>query len=85
MKEAVLGKKDAHKAMCRNSTEKNMKWYKSMKNKARKAVSKEMSEKAEEELTELRKCPNGMFSLVKGLKTDSKEVEGGRCTRKSDV
>ena len=29
-------------------------------------------------------CPNGMFRLVKGLKTDSKEVEGGRCMRGSD-
>ena len=25
-----------------------------------------------------------MFCLVKGLKTDSKEVEGGRCMRGSD-
>ena len=50
-----------------------------MKNKARKAVSKAMREKAEEALTELRNCQNGMFRLVKGLKTDSKEVEGGRC------
>ena len=25
-----------------------------------------------------------MFSLVKGLKTDSREVEGGRCMRGSD-
>ena len=36
-----------------------------------------MREKAEEALTELQDCPNGMFRLVKGLKTDSKEVEGG--------
>ena len=27
---------------------------------------------------------NLMFRLVKGLKTDSKEVEGGRCMRGSD-
>ena len=27
----------------------------------------------------MKKCPNGMFRLVKGLKTDSNEVEGGRC------
>ena len=36
MKEAVLMKKDAHKAMCRNSTEENKSWYSSMKYKARK-------------------------------------------------
>ena len=52
-----------------------------MKNKA---VSKAMREKAEEAVSELENCPNGMFSLVKGLKTDSKEVEGGRCMRGSD-
>ena len=47
-----------------------------MKNKTNKAVSKEMKEKVEETLTELQNCQNWMFSLVKGLKTDSNEVEG---------
>ena len=41
-KEAVSWKKDAHNAMCQNSTEENKKRYKSMKNKAKKAVSKAM-------------------------------------------
>ena len=50
--------------------------YKGMKNKARKAASKAMREKVENELTELQSCPYGMFRLVKGLKIDSKEVEG---------
>ena len=76
MKEAVLRKKDAHKSMCQNRTEENKRRYKSMKNKAKKAVSKAMREKAEEVLTELQNCPYRMFRLVKGLKTDSKEVEG---------
>ena len=43
-----------------------------------------MREKAEEALSELRNCPNGMLRLVKVLKTDSKEVEGGRCMRGND-
>ena len=38
MKEAISRKKDAHKAMCRNSNEENKKRYKSMKNEAKKAV-----------------------------------------------
>ena len=50
--------------------------HKGMKNKARKAASKAMREKVENELTELQSCPYGMFRLVKGLKIDSKEVEG---------
>ena len=43
-----------------------------------------MREKAEDTLTNLKKCPNGMFRLVRGLKTDSKEVDGGRFLRGSD-
>ena len=41
-----------------------------MKNKAKKAASKVMREKAEDALTELKNCPNGMRRLVKGLKTE---------------
>ena len=29
----------------------------------------------------LQNCPNRMFRLVKGQKTDSKKAEGGRCMR----
>ena len=54
MKEAPSRKKDAHKAMSRNSTEENKRRYKSMKNKAKKAVSKAMREKAEKVFNELQ-------------------------------
>ena len=84
MKQAVSKKKGAHYAICFNSTAGNMIRYKSMKNKTRKAVSIAMREKAEEVLTELKNCQNWMLGLVKGLKTDSKEVEGRRCMRGSD-
>ena len=40
-----------------------------------------MNEKAEETLTEIKNYPNGMFRLVKGLKTD---IEGGRYMREGD-
>ena len=52
-----------------------------MKNKAKNAVSKAMRQKAEEVHTDLKNCPKWMHRLVKGLKIDSKEVEGGRCMR----
>ena len=81
MMEAVSRKKEAHKAMCQNSTDDNKRRYEGMKNKA---ASKAMREKVEEALTGLQDCPSGMFRLVKGLKTDSKEVEGGRCMRGSN-
>ena len=54
-----------------------------MKNKANNAASIAMGEKAEAVLNELQNCPNEMFRLVRGLKTDSKEVEDGRCMRGS--
>ena len=84
MKEAVSKKKEAHKAVYQNSTEENKRRYEIVKNKAWKAVSKATKEKAVEALTELKDFPNGMFRLVKGLNTDSKEVEGGGCMRGSD-
>ena len=83
VKEAVSRKKESHNVMCQNSTEENKRRYKNMKNKANKAVSKALIEKSDEALTELQYCPNGMFRLVKGLESDSKEVEGGRCMRGS--
>ena len=66
VKEAVSRKKDAHKAMCQDNTDKN-KRHKSMKNKAKKAVSKAMKEKAEEALIEYTNCPNWIFRLVKRI------------------
>ena len=51
VKEAVSRKKEAHKAMCQNSSEENKRRYKSMKNKAKKAVFKAVREKADEALT----------------------------------
>ena len=44
MKEAVSKKKGAHKAMCQDNTEENKRRYKSMTNKAKKAVSKAIRE-----------------------------------------
>ena len=52
MKEAASRKKDAHKAMHHNSTDKNKRRYKSMQNKVKKAISKTMRENAKEVFTE---------------------------------
>ena len=43
-----------------------------------------MREMADVVFTELPICPNWVFRLVNGLKTDSKEIEGKRCMRGSD-
>ena len=41
VKEVVSRKKDAHKVMCRNSTEENKRRHKSMKNKSKKQFQKQ--------------------------------------------
>ena len=43
-----------------------------------------MREKAEEVHTKLQNCSYEMLRQAKGLKTDSREVEGGRYMRGSD-
>ena len=53
MKEAVSRKKDAHRFICQN-IEENKRRYESMKNKAKKTVSKAVRENAEEALTEYK-------------------------------
>ena len=54
-------KERSTQVMCQNSAEGNKRRHKSMKNKANKATSKAMREMAEEVLTDLQNCPNGMF------------------------
>ena len=55
-----------------------------MKNQAKKVISKAVKEAAERELRELSKHPNKVFKLVKSMKKDGKDVEGGRCMRGID-
>ena len=81
VKEAIARKKDVHKEMCKSGTEANKARYKNMKNQAKKVVAKAMKEAAEQEMSE---HPNKVFKLVKSMKKDEKDVEGGRCMRVSD-
>ena len=76
--------KDAHKEMCKSRTEANRARYKNMKNRAKKMVTKAMEETAEQELRELSEHPNKVFKLVKSIKKDGKDVEGGSCMRGSN-
>ena len=46
------------KVTCWNNTEENKNRHGGMKNRANKAISREMGEKAEERHTELRNCQN---------------------------
>ena len=75
--------KDTHKMMCRNSTEWSKNEHKCVKNKTKKAASTAIEEKAEEKIIKIKSCPNGMLRQEKRLKTDSEEVDGGKCMRSS--
>ena len=83
MKEETA-RKDAHNEMCKSWTEANKARYKNMKNWAKKVVMKAMKEAAERELRELSEHPNKLFKLVKSMKKNGKDVEGGRCMRGSE-
>ena len=84
VKEAIAGKKDAHKEVYKSGKEVNKARYKNMKNRAKKVVAKAMKEATEWELRELSEHPNKVFKLVKSMKKDGKDVEGGRYMRGSD-
>ena len=81
VKEAIARKKDVHKKMCKSGTEANKARYKNMKNWAKMVVTKAMKEVAELELSIRTRC---LFKLVKSMKMDGKDVEGGKCIRGSD-
>ena len=81
---AIARKKDSHKEMCKSGTEANTARYKNMNNRAKKVVATAMKEAAEQELRELSEHPNKVFKLVKSMKKDGKDVEGGRCMRGSN-
>ena len=55
---AISYKRDACNVMCGNNIEENENMYKSMKNAAKKSVSKAIKERA---LSVLKNCQNGML------------------------
>ena len=47
-------------------------------------VANSMRKEAEKKLTKLNKKSNNIFTLVKFIKSDGKEIEGGRCMKRKD-
>ena len=70
--------------MCKNRLEENKARYKNIKNRTKKVVANSMKKEAEEEVTKLNKKPNNVFTLVKFIKSDGKDIKGDRCTRGKD-
>ena len=76
VKEVIQQKKVAYK-MCKNRLEEDKAKYMKIKNRTKKVVGNSMRKEAEKELTKLNKTPNNIFTLVKFMKKDGKDIEGG--------
>ena len=70
--------------MCKNRLEENKAKYKNIKNRTKKMAANSMKKEAEEELTKLNKKPNNIFTLVKFIKSDVKDIEEDRCVKRKD-
>ena len=66
--------------MCQNRSKYNKAKYK-IKNLAKKLVANSKRKEAEKELTNLNENPNNIFTLIKFIKKDGKDIEGIRCIR----
>ena len=84
MKEAIQQKKVAYKKMCKNRSEENKAKHKYIKNQTEKVVANSLRKEAEKELTKLNKKTIIVFTLVKFMKKNRKDIEVGRCMRKKD-
>ena len=84
MKEAIQQKKVEYKKMRKNRSEEKKAEYKNIKNRTKKVVANSMRKEAEKGLTKLNKKTNNIFTLVKFMKKDGKDIEGGRCMRGKD-
>ena len=84
MKEAIQQKIVAYIKLCENRSEENKARYKNTKNGTKRVVANSMKKETEKELTKLNEKPNNIFALVKFMKKDGKDIEGGTCMRGTD-
>ena len=82
VKKATQRKKGADKKMCQNWSEENKARYKNIKNPTKKVVANSTKKEAKKKLTKLNKKP--IFTLMKFMKKDGKDIQGGRCMRGKD-
>ena len=85
MKKTIQQKKLPNKKMCKNRSEENKAKYKNINNRTKKVVAHSMRKEAEKELTKLNEKPNNIFTLMKAMKKDGKDIEGDRCMRRWKV
>jgi len=84
VKDAIARKKKACKELCKIGSEENKLKYRKTRNEIKKAVARAMRRETEKELKEICKKPNNIFKMSKLLKSEEKDVEGGRFIRRKD-
>ena len=84
VKEAIDRKKKAFKTWCKNRTAENKSNYRKARNRTKKVVAKAMKQAAEEEMKVLYNKSNDVFKLVKFMRRDGKDINGGGCMKDND-
>ena len=84
VEEAISRKKEIFKELYKNQSEENKIKHRKQRNFTSKVIAKVMKRKSEKELESLHENPNNIFKLVRRLKKNRQDVEGGRCLRGKD-
>ena len=80
----IARKKAALKELCRFPSEQNKTQYKRIRNQTRKIVARAVRIKADQELNDSHQNSNSIFCLLRRMKNEGKDLEGGRCLRGGD-
>ena len=84
VKDTIATKKAAFKELCRFPSEENKTQYKRIRNQTRKIFATAMRMEANQELNNLYQNSNSVFYFLRRMKTEGKNVKGGRCLRGGD-
>ena len=76
--------KESIKTWCKNRSAENKSNYRKARNRTKKVVAKAMKEAAEEEMKVLHNKSNDVFELVKFMRKDGKDINGGGCMKDKD-
>ena len=82
VKEAINQKKNALNTWCKNRSLKNK--YRKARNQTKKVVAKALKQATEKEMKVLCVKPNDVFKLVKFMRKDGKDINGGGCMKNKD-
>ena len=84
VKEVIDRKKKAFNMWCKNRLPENKNNYRKARNQTKRVVAKAMKQAAEEEMKVLRDKPNEVFKLVKFIRKDGMDINGGGCMKNKD-